>query len=247
MSFFSRGEKSKTEGSHAKKKTSDVVSAASDEKERQEAAAHTPWIESRRRHVDIYQGLASSVAQWRLAAFAMLVLLFFSVLANISLAKNAKVLPYVIQVDQHGYAIPVKELNPSGVDQRFVSAQIGMFIINSRTRVSDFTAQLMFAQNSYKSVSDGSNAAKTLNDNYIKEPPTRARYPVSVQVLSAIPVTNDTYEASWVERVIADGEEHEFGYIGTFNVVLSPPTTFDQLIENPLGVYITDYNIIRTF
>jgi type IV secretion system protein VirB5 len=244
MSFFSRRKKPEL---HAKKKAADVVSVASDEKARQEALEDNPWIASRRKHVDIYQGLASSVAQWRLAAFMTLILLFFSVLANISLAKSAKVLPYVIQVDQHGYAIPVKELAPSGVDQRFVSAQIGTFIINSRTRVSDFTAQLMFAQNSYKSVSDGSNAAKALNDNYVSEPPTRAKYPVSVQVLSVIPITNDTYEASWVERVIANREEHEFGYIGTFSVVLSPPSTFDQLVENPLGVYITDYNIIRTF
>jgi type IV secretory pathway TrbF-like protein len=220
---------------------------AADDKARQEIAENNPWMTSRSKHVDIYQGLASSVAQWRLATFTMMILLFLSVLGNISLARSVKLVPYVIQVDQHGYAIPVKELSPSGVDQRFVSAQIGWFIINNRTRVTDFAAQLMFSQNSYKSVSEGSNAASTLNESYVKEPPTKAKYPVSVQVLSVIPISNEIYEASWIERVRADREEHEFGYIGTFSVVLSPPATIDRLIENPLGVYITDYNIIRTF
>jgi type IV secretory pathway TrbF-like protein len=231
----------------AAKKAPDLVSPAADEKTRHEIAENNPWMQSKGRHIDIYQGLAASSAQWRVATFTMLILLFLSVLGNISLAKGVKIQPYVIQVDQHGYAIPIKELDPSGVDQRFVSSQIGSFIINSRTRVSDFTAQLMFAENSYKAVSAKSNAEYTLNSTYVKEPPTSAKYPVAVQVLSIMPLSNKSYQASWTEKVLANGTVSEYGYLGTFNVILSPPTDVDHLIENPLGIYITDFNIIRSY
>jgi type IV secretory pathway TrbF-like protein len=261
MSFFkskNKSEKSETaapieqsaapaQAPDVKRGAYDKVSMAADERARAEIAENNPWMTSKKRHVDIYQELASSVAQWRLAAFTMTVLLALSVYGNISLARSVTIQPYVIQVDEHGYAIPVKSIDPSGVDQRFISAQIGTFIINSRTRVSDLATQLVFAENSYKSVSARSNAANTLNSNYASSPPVSAKNPVSVQILSVIPLSQASYQASWIETVIEADKRTDYGYLGTFNIVLSPPSDFERLIENPLGIYITDYNIIRSY
>ncbi|GHV45408.1 putative conjugal transfer protein TrbF [Synergistales bacterium] len=231
----------------AKTHAYDKVSMAADERARQEIVDNNPWMTSKKRHVDIYHELASSVAQWRLATFTMMILLVLSVYGNISLARSVTIQPYVIQVDEHGYAIPVKSIEPSGVDQRFVSAQIGHFIINSRTRVSDLAAQLLFSENSYKSVSANSNAARTLNSYYLSAPPIGAKNPVSVQILSVIPLSPSSYQASWIETVIEVNKRTDYGYLGTFNILLSPPSNFERLIENPLGIYITDYNVIRSY
>jgi type IV secretory pathway TrbF-like protein len=224
------------------------VPPEADERTRQEIAENNPWMKSKKRHIDVYQELAFSVAQWRLATFTMMALLVLSVFSNFSLARSVKIQPYVIQVDEHGYAIPVKEIEASNVDARIVSAQIGAFIINSRTRLSDIAAQLVYSENSFKSVAGESNAARLLNAYYRESPPTNAKYPVSVKVLTVKPLNNNSYQASWTETVLAgENADQEFGYLGTFSVVISPPSDYATLIGNPLGVYITDYNIIRSY
>jgi len=224
------------------------VSAEVDERTRQEIAENNPWMKSKKRHIDVYQELAFSVAQWRLATFTMMALLVLSVFSNFSLARSVKIQPYVIQVDEHGYAIPVKEIEASNVDARIVSATIGTFIINSRARQSDMASQLIYSENSFKSVAGDSNASRLLNAYYRESPPTGAKYPVSVKVLSVKPLNNTSYQASWTETVLAgEGLDSEFGYLGTFSVVISPPGDYSTLIDNPLGIYITDYNIIRSY
>ncbi|MDR3077077.1 MAG: type IV secretion system protein [Synergistaceae bacterium] len=224
------------------------VPPAADERARQETAENNPWMSARKRHIDVYHDLASSVAQWRLATFVMLVLIVVCVLSNLSLARSVKIQPYVIQVDEHGYAIPVSEISASNVDARVVSAQIGAFIINSRARTSDIAAQLKHTENSYKSVALDSKAMTLLNGYYRESPPANSLYPVSLKILSVKPINNASYQASWTETVrVGGGKDQEFGYLGTFNVVVSPPEDYAGLVDNPLGVYITDYNIIRSY
>jgi type IV secretory pathway TrbF-like protein len=247
MSLFGKGKKGKT-GEAAQKNRLEKIPPEVDEQMRQKIAEENPWMKSKKRHIDVYQELAFSVAQWRLATFAMMLLLMLAVFSNLSLARSVKIQPYVIQVDEHGYAIPVKEIDPSNVDARVVSAQIGAFIINSRARLSDIAAQLVYSEKSYKSLAEGSNAARLLNAYYRESPPTNARYPVNVKVLSVKPLNNSSYQASWTETVLAgEGANQEFGYLGTFSVVISPPSDYSTLIDNPLGIYITDYNIIRSY
>jgi len=246
MSFFKKGNKS--ENRAGEQKTPNNVPMATDEKTRQEIAEKNIWMSSKKRHIDVYNELAFSVAQWRLATFTMMILLVFSVLSNFSLAKSVKVQPYVIQVDQHGYAIPIKQIDPSGIDERVISAQIGSFIINSRVRVLDPATQLVYSQNSYKSVAAESSAARLLNVYYTQSPPVSARYSVSVKILSVEALTNKSYQASWTETVhVAEGSDEEFGFLGTFSMAVSPPDDFARLMDNPLGIYITDYNIIRSY
>jgi type IV secretion system protein VirB5 len=245
MSLFSKNGKSSKPGS---KKREGSGYSLDDEKMRQEIVENNPWMSSKKRHIDVYQELAFSVAQWRLATFVMLVMISLSVLCIFSLATSVTIQPYVIQTDQHGYAIPVKKIDASNIDARVISAQIGTFIINSRARVRDAATQLLYAENSYNAIAGESNAELELRNYYRESPPTRARYPVSVKILSVRPVSGASYQASWTEKILAgEGLDQEFGYIGTFSVLVSPPGDYSRLIKNPLGIYINDFNIIRSY
>ena len=246
MSLFGKKEKKDNRNQDAKK----YISQEADEKKRQEVVENNPWMKPKKRHIDVYQELAFSVAQWRLLSFVLMILLVLSALCNFSLAKSVKIQPYVIQVDEHGYAIPVSEITAANVDARIVSAQIASFIINSRARLRDMASQLVYSENSFKSVAAESNAAAQLNNYYRESPPTGAKYPVSVNILTIKPMagSNKIYEASWTETVlVGQDQDQKFGYIGTFEVAVSPPSEYAALIDNPLGVYITDFNIIRNY
>ncbi|MDR1508943.1 MAG: type IV secretion system protein [Synergistaceae bacterium] len=246
MSLFGKKGKNDTGNQNAKKE----ISQEADEKKRQEVAENNPWMKAKKRHIDVYQELAFSVAQWRLLSFVLMILLALSVLCNFSLAKSVKIQPYVIQVDEHGYAIPVSEVTAANVDARIVSAQIASFIINSRARLRDMAAQLVYSENSFKSVAAESSAAAQLNNYYRESPPTGAKYPVSINILTIKPMAGSgkIYEASWTETVmVGQDQDQKFGFIGTFEVAVSPPSEYAALIDNPLGVYITDFNIIRNY
>lgn len=198
------------------------------------------------RYMDVYSNIAFSTAQWRVMAFACFVVLIVSVLGNIYLSTTTKVQPYVVQVDEHGYTIPITPADESStIDYRIIASQIGQFIFNMRTRVMDRAAQVYFARTSYKSVGDQSNAQSNLNAYYRDNVPTSATAPVDVEVRSIIPITEDSYHAEWIETIGGSGIDKDLkrSYTGVFQIVISPPNDVANLVNNPLGVYITDFNV----
>ncbi|MDR1019157.1 MAG: type IV secretion system protein [Synergistaceae bacterium] len=224
--------------------TSQGVALSDAERSAIESFAKTPWLNSKKRYTDIYQALASSVSQWRIATFTMLLLLVFSVVGNITLALSVRIQPYVIQVDEHGYAIPIKKADISGVDQRIVTSQVGLFIVDSRTRLLDREAQLIFAEDAYRCVAAASAAERKLNDYFRASPPTQAKFPVMVEIRSIIPISKNTYRARWVESTAGETSGIVTNtYEGILTVAVSPPTNLENILTNPMGVYVMDFTV----
>jgi type IV secretion system protein VirB5 len=204
----------------------------------------SPFLNAKLRHMDVYLAQSQSVAQWRLSSFISLVLLAMSVAGNIYLSGSVKIQPFVVQVDEHGYAVPIQMAEVSGVNERVIASQIGQFITNSRIRVTDRDAQIIFAKNSYKSIGSNSAALRVLNNYFSSAPPTRDKYPVKIDIRSIIPLTPRTYQAEWSEATTnANGHDIEVNYQGVYEVAVSPPANMQNLVSNPLGVYITDYHV----
>ena len=208
------------------------------EKEEQDTIDNSPFLNAKKRHMDIYLGQMANVAQWRLISFVLLILMALSVAGNIYMSANVKVQPFVVQVDEHGYAIPIQMAEVSGVDERVISAQIGQFIMNSRIRVMDRDAQIIFARNAFKSVGGDSSASRLLNTYFSKNPPTLSKEAVKVDMKAIIPLTTETYQAEWSESTTNDrGQTLETLYQGVFEIAVSPPRDMANLVANPLGVY----------
>jgi type IV secretion system protein VirB5 len=226
------------------KKKQKVMTLETAERLEQETMERSPFLNAKMRHMDVYLGQSASVAQWRLATFIFLLLLALSVGGNIYLSGNVKVQPFVVQVDEHGYSIPVQMAEVSGVSERVIAAQIGQFITNSRIRVTDRNAQILFARNAYKSVSGGSVALNILNGYFSSNPPTQSKYPVKVDIKAIIPLTPETYQAEWSETTTdARGNSLEMLFQGIYEIAVSPPKDMQNLVLNPLGVYVTDYHV----
>jgi type IV secretion system protein VirB5 len=225
-----------------------MPSAAESDKLARAAFENNPWLQSRQSLTP----LPDTIANWRAASFALMVLLAFSIGGNIWLASTPKIQPYVIQVDEKGFAIPIKPLDSvSGVDQRVIMAQVETFIFNSRIRVMDRNAQLIFAQDAYRSVKANSFASSKLDAYFRSAPPTSAAAPVTIEFDAIVPVTAHTYQANWSEvSTMSDGTlTPQSRYEGLFTVTVSPPSDYFDMLNNPMGVYITDYSIeaVRTY
>lgn len=202
-----------------------------------------PFFSSTNKYSDIYAGLAANAMTWRIVSIILGVMLMFSFIAFISVAKNTKIVPYVVQVDQHGFAIPIKAIDHSDIDNRIIISQIGQFINNMRIRVLNRDAQFQFAKLSYRCVGQNSKAYKKLTDFYRSDVPTAAKQAVEVQVQSIIPISGNIYNAEWRESFAAEGKSVTKYYKGIFQIEISPPQQMDNLIANPLGIFIEDFQI----
>lgn len=192
------------------------------------------------KYMDVYLNMTMNTAQWRLISLACFIVLMVSVLGNVYLSTSVRVQPFVVQVDEHGYAIPIEPADATNLDYRIIAAQIGQFIFNMRTRVLDRAAQVYFAETSYKSVSEHSPALNTLNEYFAVNVPTAVKEGTVVHITAILPISDSTFQAEWTEKT---GRNPERGYQGTFEITISPPDDMTNLINNPLGVYIRDFRV----
>ena len=118
-----------------------------------------PYAIGKKEYDDRYERLAKNAASWRRVAFLMLLLLSISVTAVLWIAQTVKVVPFIVQVDQHGYQMAVAPVEPSKVtDDRIIMARIADFITNMRSIYSDRTVLVAMLSKTYDSVAQASPA-----------------------------------------------------------------------------------------
>jgi type IV secretion system protein VirB5 len=208
-----------------------------------------PYALGRKEYDDRYERLAKNAAAWKRVAFSMLLLLSVSTAVVLWMAQTVKVVPFVVQVDRHGYEIAVNPAEEHQVtDDRIVMARLADFVSNIRSVYADAAAMMTFIERAYNSVESSSPALRKL-DSWFREnnPFARGEQVVSVtvqSVLRASPDSNVTWQAEWSEKTYDRGMPKEERFFkGTFTVELHAPTNISDVMKNPLGIFISDFNI----
>jgi type IV secretion system protein VirB5 len=208
-----------------------------------------PYALGRKEYDDRYERLARNAAAWRRASFLILVLLSVSTAVVLWMAQTVKVVPFVVQVDRHGYEIAVQPAEAHEVtDDRIVMARVADFISNTRSVYSDAAAMMSFIDKAYNSVESSSPAVRKLDAWFRDNNPFAKRdtvVSVTVEsVLRATPESNATWQAEWTEKTYDRGlAKGEGFYKGTFVVEFHAPTSIGDIMKNPLGIFVSDFNI----
>jgi type IV secretion system protein VirB5 len=179
----------------------------------------------------------------------MLLLLAVSTVVVLWMAQTVKVVPFIVQVDRHGYQVAVQAVAASEVtDDRVIMARVADFVTNVRSVYSDRTALVSLLLRAYDSIEAAAPAQGKL-DTYFREnnPLTRDNIGVSVtmnSVLRAAPESNALWQAEWTEKTYEQGRfKEERFYKGTFEVEFHSPTDIRDIMKNPLGIFIYDFQI----
>jgi type IV secretion system protein VirB5 len=208
-----------------------------------------PYALGRKEYDDRYERLAKNATAWKRVAFLMLLLLSVTTVVVLWMAQTVKVVPFVVQVDRHGYEIAVQPAEAHKVtDDRVVMARVADFISNTRSVYSDATAMVDFIGKAYNSVESSSPAVRKLDAWFRENNPFAKRDTVvSViveSVLRASPESNATWQAEWTEKTYDRGmPKDEKFYKGTFVVEFHSPTSITDIMKNPLGIFVSDFNI----
>lgn len=221
------------------------------------------WVEAvargRAEFAGAFGDLARSRRNWQLAAFGALGVAGVLSVGFVTLATQARITPYVVEVDRLGRArafAPADRI--ATADQRVVTSAVASWVRDIRTVVADAVAQQDMVRRAYAFVDQG--AAGWL-DAYFTDPARDPRVLAStlsrtVEVASVLPLpvapgaarpgpnAPATWKVAWIETDYPRGGGPPTvaaweGYLTTRQVA---PTTSDRMEANPLGLFITSVN-----
>jgi type IV secretion system protein VirB5 len=212
-----------------------------------ERFTHTnPFFAGRTEYADRYGHLSKNAAQWRRISSALLICCAACVLAVIYAAGKVTVVPYIVQVDAHGYEIAVEPAAASKIDARLVIAHTGRYVWSLKTVFNDPEAQLHLMNFIYSTTPVNTAAEKKYQEYYAANNPVTigANETVSVNVNSVLPLSADTWQAEWTEEryTIGGDKVSTKHYRGIFSTAVVTPRTMGEILQNPLGIFITDFN-----
>lgn len=228
-----------------------------------QAPGTNPWVDAvargRTEFAGAFGDLARSRRNWQLAAFGALGVAGVLSVGFITLATQARITPYVVEVDRLGRArafAPAERIGAA--DPRVVTSAVAGWVRDIRTVVADPVAQQDMVRRAYAFVDQG--AAGWL-DAYFTDPARDPRVLAAtlsrtVEVTSVLPLpvasgaarpapsAPTTWKVAWIESDYPHGGGPPTtaaweGYLTTHQV---PPTTSDRMEANPLGLFITSVN-----
>lgn len=213
-----------------------------------EGALDTPYKKAAQEW-DVRMGRAVVQAKnWRLATFASLATNVVALGGMIYLGAQPKAVPHIIEVDKLGAPNYVGAAGESGKSYKPSEASLRYhlrrFVDQTRSVSSDAAVLKRNWLDAYNLITQ--NAANQLNAYAQKAEPFKriVNERVSVDVLSTVPISRDTWQVDWREDSW-DKSGNQIGstvWRGTFRVIVKPPTTDEQLAVNPIGLLIDEFH-----
>ena len=184
---------------------------------------------------------------WRFMAFGCLILSAGFAAALVWQSARGTVVPWVVEVDQHGEA---RAVEPAVADFRPTDPQIAWHLARFIEQVRGLPADPIVVRQNWLRAYDFTTdrGALALND-YARanDPFTRVgRQQVSVEVSSVIRASPDSFRVAWVERHYENSQlARTERWTAILTVVIQPPRDAERLRRNPLGVFVNAINWSR--
>lgn len=215
-----------------------------------------PYFEARKEYEDRYGSVTKAAAKWRQISFAMIFLCLAFGVAMIYQSMQNKIVPYIVEVDRHGYAVTIKSAQEGSVaDERVVIATLGRIMMDLRTVVSDTRAQKKLIDNVYSCIARDSAAEVTISSFYREHNPyelvkakkqTREVNIKSIAPFQAGDGKGTSWLVLWTEALVDGGRVVQSQeYRAIVQIAISPVRDLSDVLKNPLGIYITEINIAR--
>jgi type IV secretion system protein VirB5 len=218
-----------------------------------EKAAQTPnpYVEARREWNERYGDYISQARNWRFVSILCCIIAIASVIGVSYIGAQNKIVPYVVQVDKFGAAVAVGPADKAAgvTDQKIIKSFVARFVADWRTVTVDRVAQKEAVVRLYSMLPLASTSQTKMNEYYQESNPfTRMQQgTIAVELSSVLPISDKTWQVEWTEvnRNLRGEPTGKVRFKASLVVALTPPTEERQIIMNPLGVYITDFNVAQ--
>jgi len=206
-----------------------------------------PYLDARREWNAQFGRQVSEKNSWRMAALIALLIAMISIGGLVTLGASTKVVPYVAVIDELGNPLATGMAKVSGTtDPRVVRAVVGDFFRNFRSVTTDGYAQKERIRRTYAMLSSQDPSYRVLNEHYSSpqwDPFERAKkVTVSVDLSLILPLSKNTYRVEWteLERDRSGQVMNSDRYQANLTLKQNEELSGQEMLENPLGLYVTE-------
>lgn len=219
---------------------------------KQSKKKHNPYLDARKEWNAQFGRQVSEKNTWRLVALVALLISLVSIGGLVTLGASTKVVPYVAVIDELGNPLATGMAQTSATnDPRVIRAVVGDFIKNFRSVTTDGYAQKELIRRTYSMLSAQDPSYRVMNEHFSSEqwdPFERAtKITVSVEMSLILPLSNNSYRVEWneIDRDRTGQIMNTHGYQANLTVKQSEELSGQEMLENPLGLYITEIHWSR--
>jgi len=210
-------------------------------------APETPYLAARREWNERYGEHVKAAHQWRLAALGSIAIALASVGGLVAVSMQSKVVPYTVEVNGHGEVVKVRRADVlAAPNANQIRAALRGWIMGARTVYTDRIAMQNLIQETYAQTLPDSPAYQKLAEYHRANNPYEraANETVSVEVVAAVPVSENSWQIEWTEtkRQASGKLIGTEQWQATITVAISPPTDAQQIMLNPLGLYVRQFD-----
>lgn len=202
-----------------------------------------PYLAAKKEWNERYGDYIKQRDSWRRAAVVSSVIAGMAVAGLAYSAGQNRIKPYIIATDRLGapqYMGPAVALERPGTNN--IRAELARWIGNVRMVTPDVEVQRKAINDSYAFLSQGTAAVQTVGEYlHSNDPFERARREtVDVQVVSALPLSGNTWRVEWREIVRGrDGSVTATRPMqANLAIALNAPTDEKTALVNPMGIWI---------
>lgn len=208
-----------------------------------------PYMAGRLEWNERYGSLIVREKRWRMMAFCCVLVALVAVVGVVYIGSQSKFIPYVVEVDKFGRTQAVgtaDQVQPSSA--RIKKAEMQDFIADTRSVYVDAAAMRSNIEDAYALVPSGGQAYTFLNDFFRERDPFNAARTrtISVDVQSALPLSQNTWQVEWTETTRARRGGEVVGTPTNWRAVITiediAPSTEAGVIRNPASINITSLN-----
>jgi len=174
----------------------------------------------------------------------------------IHIGSQSKFIPYVIEVDKFGQIQTQGVLKGVVADVRVIQATLIQFIGDARGVTADANLQKQMVFRLYSRLNDSDPAITKMNEwlngknsvNPFKRAQTEL---VDIEIRTVVAQTKDTWQVEWIENTRDHKGKLMFepqvwrALITIYTAEITKDTTDEQLRNNPLSLYVKDFNWSR--
>ncbi len=223
-----------------KKATQANTSAGSD------GATGDPYLDAQNVWLERYGSYVKQAYNWRLLAMLEAVALIIAVVGLLYLNTQTKLIPYVVAVDKIGQSFAVQPADRAGpVDPRVVRAELANWIVKARSIITDRIVERRDIADVYGIVPDGT-AARGYLDGYYQQKGNdpfdlATRETDEVDVTAILPISPTTYTVQWnqITRDLHGKQVATHAWEASIGIAFQQPKDESQILQDPLGMYIT--------
>lgn len=183
---------------------------------------------------------------WRLLAILSLltVILLLAILLIVLSTKKERV--FIAEVTREGKVV---NISPLLVRYQPTEAQKEYFITHFIELTRSIPLDPVLAKKNWLKAYNFLNnrSAERLNNYFRTNNPTTllGKKTISIQIIDINPISPTTIHVNWVETIvnINGQEEAKKEYSGMFTLAVKQPSKQEEILRNPLGLYIIDFNI----